>query len=185
MTPTDDFDNWLEAELDKGFAHSRVQPQVRADGYQSLIARPGRSRRSAANGRPFVGKAAMALAAATLSLGTVGAAAATAVTHSVNPQAWGQQVENAVSDCKAALSPGQHGIGECVSAFAKQHGSANSAGHGHGHGKKKSHPVVSPGPDDNVQPDSAHGHGGQPKSGKSQDPTPKGAPDGQESPSNP
>jgi hypothetical protein len=183
MTPPDDFDNWLEAELDKGFARSRVQSQARADGYQSLIARPGRSRRGGANGRPFVGKAAMALAAATLSLGTVGAAAATAVTHSANPQAWGQQVENAVADCKAALSPGQHGIGECVSAFAKQHGSANSAGHGHG--KKKSHPVDSPGPEDNIQPGSAHGQGGQPKSGKSHDPTPQGTPDGQESPSNP
>jgi hypothetical protein len=184
MTPPDDFDSWLEAELNEGFARSIVRSRAWADGYQRLIARPHSSGRVARRRRPLVGKAALASAAA-LALGTVGAAAATAVTHSVNPQAWGQQVENAVADCKAALSPGQHGIGECVSAFAKQHRSANSAGHGHGHGKKKSHPTVSPGSDNNAQPDTSNGHGGQPKSGKSQDPASTGTPDGQESPSNP
>jgi hypothetical protein len=182
MTAPNDFDSWLEAELDKSFAQSRVASKSGIHGYQSVVARGQRSRQFLA-GRPLVGKAAMAVAAATLSLGTVGAAAATAVTHSTNPQTWGQQVENAVTDCKAALKPGQHGIGECVSAFARNHESAAGARHGHGNGKKKSHAEASPGQENDAKPDTTHGHGGQPKSGKTQDSTPQGTPNGQISPS--
>jgi hypothetical protein len=184
MNASGDFDNWLEAELDKGFARSTQLSKAKVDGYHGFVPR-GQGSQRISTGRPFVGKAAMALAAATLSLGTVGAAAATAVTHSANPQVWGQQVENAVADCKTALSSGQHGIGDCVTAFAKQRGSAHRAGHGHGNGKKKSHPEASSGPDNEVQPDTSHGHGGQLKSGKSQDSTPQGTPNGQESPTTP
>jgi hypothetical protein len=184
MTAPNDFDSWLEAELDKGFAQSSGMSTAGIDGYQSVVARGQRSRQFLA-GRPLVGKAAMAVAAATLSLGTVGAAAATAVTHSAYPQTWGQQVESAVADCKTALSPGQHGIGECVSAFARNHESANGAGHGHGNGKKKSHAESSPGPENDAQPDTTHGHGGQHKPGKTQDSTPQGTPNGQESPTAP
>jgi hypothetical protein len=54
----------------------------------------------------------------------VGALAATeaATTGSLNPADWGQQVKLQVAACKAALTDGKHGIGDCVSAFAKQHG---------------------------------------------------------------
>jgi hypothetical protein len=181
MTAPHDFDNWLEAELGKGFARSAQLSQAKVDGYHGFV-RWGQGSPRISRGRPFVGKAAMAFAAAALSLGTVGAAAATAVTHSVDPQAWGQQVESAVAECKADLSPGQHGIGDCFSAFARQHGYANGAGHGHGHGKK-SHTEASPGSDNNGPSGASHGHGGPSKSGKSQDSTPNGTPDPQESPS--
>ena len=46
----------------------------------------------------------------------------------------GATVEAAVAACKAALKPGEHGIGQCVSAVANKHGktvsaAAQAAGH--------------------------------------------------------
>ena len=55
-----------------------------------------------------------------------GAATEAAITGSANPDNWGQQVKAQVAACKAALAPGEHGIGGCVSAFAKQHGEQKS-----------------------------------------------------------
>lgn len=52
-----------------------------------------------------------------------------AITGSLNPNDWGQQVVQQVNTCKAALQQGQHGIGQCVSAFASQHGAIVSAEH--------------------------------------------------------
>jgi hypothetical protein len=64
-------------------------------------------------------------------IGALAAAGATeaAITGSLNPNDWGQQVVQQVQKCKTALQPGQHGIGQCVSAFARQHGPAVSADH--------------------------------------------------------
>ena len=64
-------------------------------------------------------------------IGALAAAGATeaVVTGSLNPNDWGQQVVQQVNKCKAALQPGQHGIGQCVSAFARQHGPAVSDDH--------------------------------------------------------
>jgi hypothetical protein len=42
-------------------------------------------------------------------------------------QGHGAEVTAAVAKCKAALRPGQHGIGKCVSAVANRHGKAASA----------------------------------------------------------
>ena len=42
-------------------------------------------------------------------------------------QGHGAEVTAAVAKCKAALQPGQHGIGKCVSAVANKHGKAASA----------------------------------------------------------
>jgi hypothetical protein len=39
----------------------------------------------------------------------------------------GAEVTAAVAKCKAALPPGQHGIGKCVSAVANKHGKSASA----------------------------------------------------------
>ena len=39
----------------------------------------------------------------------------------------GAEVTAAVAKCKAALPPGRHGIGKCVSAVANKHGKAASA----------------------------------------------------------
>jgi hypothetical protein len=64
-------------------------------------------------------------------IGTLAAAGATeaALSGSLNPSDWGQQVVQQVDKCKAALQAGEHGIGQCVSAFAKQHGPTVSADH--------------------------------------------------------
>ncbi len=74
-------------------------------------------------------KGAVGLAVAFLAVGAAGVATEAAVTGSTNPSNWGQQVVEQVNKCKAALAPGSHGIGPCVSAFAKQHGPKVSADH--------------------------------------------------------
>ncbi|HEX4620603.1 MAG TPA: hypothetical protein VH208_03465 [Myxococcaceae bacterium] len=103
----------------------------------------------------ILGGAGAALAAKVLTgfavaaLAGAGATAATeaAITGSLNPSDWGAQVVQQVAKCKAALQPGQHGIGPCVSAFASQHGKTVSADHrasgartnDHGKGPDKNH----------------------------------------------
>ncbi len=72
-------------------------------------------------------KGAIGLTVAALALGTAGAEAA--ITGSANPSNWGQQVVQQVQKCKDALAPGSHGIGECVSTFASQHGQQVSSDH--------------------------------------------------------
>jgi hypothetical protein len=66
-------------------------------------------------------KAAAGLATAALVVGG-GSVAATAATGSSSPGVWGKTVTAAVATCKGDLKPGEHGIGPCVSAVAKQHG---------------------------------------------------------------
>jgi hypothetical protein len=63
------------------------------------------------------GKAAAAVLAALVATG--GAAGTVAA---ANHGAFGQQVKAQVESCKDALTAGAHGIGECVSDFANQHG---------------------------------------------------------------
>jgi hypothetical protein len=66
---------------------------------------------------------------AVAALAATAAVAATevALTGSVNPTNWGQQVKEEVADCKASAARlGVHGIGHCVSSFARQHGDAVS-----------------------------------------------------------
>jgi hypothetical protein len=77
-------------------------------------------------------KGAVGLATALLALGAAGVATEAAVTGSANPSNWGQAVVAQVDKCKDALTPGQHGIGQCVSAFANTHGKAVSASHASG-----------------------------------------------------
>ena len=74
-------------------------------------------------------KGAVGLAAAALAIGGAGVAAEASITGSTNPSNWGQQVVQQVDKCKAALAPGSHGIGECVSTFASQHGKDVSSDH--------------------------------------------------------
>ncbi len=77
-------------------------------------------------------KGAAGLAVAVLALGAAGVATEAAVTGSANPTNWGQAVVDQVTKCKDALKPGQHGIGQCVSAFAKTHGKTVSESHASG-----------------------------------------------------
>jgi len=71
-------------------------------------------------------KGAIGLAVAALAVAAAGVGAEAAITGSANPSNWGQQVVQQVDKCKDALAPGSHGIGECVSTFAKQHGKQES-----------------------------------------------------------
>lgn len=70
--------------------------------------------------------AAVVLAAVVATGSAVGVAAAAA--H--NP--FGQQVKAHVASCKAHLASGTHGIGDCVSDFAQQHGIRERQQHSHG-----------------------------------------------------
>lgn len=80
---------------------------------------------TAAAGGKFVTGVAVAAFAAT----AAGAAVEANASGSASPDAWGQQVEQQVRTCKDALQPGQHGIGQCVSAFASQHGQQERDAH--------------------------------------------------------
>jgi len=116
-------------------------------------------------------------------IGVLAAAGATeaTITGSLNPNDWGTQVVAQVNKCKAALQPGQHGIGQCVSAFARQHGPAVSADHraskartndgnnGNGKGKNKDHGKPS-------NPGSQGNGGGQPSDKSHGRPTPSPEP---------
>jgi hypothetical protein len=58
--------------------------------------------------------------ASVLAAALLGGAGATAATGSVNPVVWGQQVRAIVTQCKTERSPGERGIGHCVSGFNEQ-----------------------------------------------------------------
>jgi hypothetical protein len=78
-----------------------------------------------------------------------GAATEAAISGSLNPLDWGQQVKQQVATCKETLrASGVRGIGPCVSAFARQNGQnhqnshasdarTNGKGHEKGNGKDK------------------------------------------------
>ena len=72
-------------------------------------------------------KIATGFAVAALAATAAVAATEVAITGSINPANWGQQVKEDVSDCKASAARlGVHGIGTCVSSIARQHGDAAS-----------------------------------------------------------
>ena len=87
------------------------------------------------------------IAVAAAAVVVAGAATEVAVTGSLNPSNWGQQVKQQVSDCKASAARlGVHGIGECVSDFAsskprenqgKHKGKGNDNGADNGKGNAK------------------------------------------------
>jgi hypothetical protein len=95
-----------------------------------------------------------------------GGAMEASISGSLNPADWGQQVKQQVATCKAALTAGQHGIGQCVSAFAKQHGdlvsdshenSGARTDHSNGNGKNKGNNGHGQGQDNGQPSDKAHG----------------------------
>jgi len=91
-------------------------------------------------------KGAVGLAVAALAVAAAGVGAEAAITGSADPSNWGQQVVQQVDKCKDALAPGSHGIGECVSTFAKQHGKQESSKHSSGHASdaRTNHPTDHP-----------------------------------------
>jgi len=69
---------------------------------------------------------AVAAAATTVAV----AATEVAITGSINPTNWGSQVTTVVNECKASAARlGVHGIGQCVSSFARTHGDTVSDSH--------------------------------------------------------
>ena len=96
--------------------------------------------------RALVGGAGAALAMKLVSGVAVAAAAVTvagaSATGSLDPSVWGQQVSQRVQQCKDTLADGKHGIGDCVSAFAKTHGpgvASDARHHGNGNGNANGH----------------------------------------------
>ncbi len=117
-------------------------------------------------------KVGVAVLAALLATGGATGAVA-AATHG----AFGQQVKAQVESCKDALGTGAHGIGDCVSDFAQQHGAQQ---HGaqqrqqHSEGKPSSTPGAhgNAGTAGNAGKSDAHGKPSDP--GKPPTPTPNG-----------
>jgi hypothetical protein len=125
------FDQWLEQQLQNHAAGAPGPSPAPAQAqYHAAYIQGGPHMSVLAKVATLVSaKVAVGIAVATIAVAAAGAATEASVTGSVNPSDWGQQVVQQVAKCKAALAPGSHGIGQCVSAFAKQHGPAVSADH--------------------------------------------------------
>ena len=79
-------------------------------------------------------------AVAALAVAGAGVTAEVATSGSLNPTDWGKQVVQQVNTCKDTLrASGVRGIGECVSAFAKQHGKIVSGEHRNSDARTNSH----------------------------------------------
>jgi hypothetical protein len=120
MSDMNDFELEMEHEL-----HRIVDPMTAGPIPFRRPMQPGGSMKrllggaGAAIGIKILTGIAVAAAATTLAV----AGTEVAVTGSGNPTNWGHQVTKQVDACKkTAESLGQHGIGQCVSAFAKTHG---------------------------------------------------------------
>src|SRR5260370_24091042 len=120
----DGFDRWLEQQLQNEAAKSGGPSPVPAQAQSHAAYLQGGSHMSVlAKAVALVStKAAIGIAVAVVAVGAAAVATEAAVTGSANPLNWGQQVVQQVDKCKDTLLPGSHGIGECVSTFAKQHG---------------------------------------------------------------
>ena len=130
----DEFDLWLTDELGKGYATFRGVPPPAGAPYRAASANRGPRGRAA--------RAALVVLAVAIGLMATTVLAAAAVTGSANPQAWGQYVSDAVSTCKSELANGQHGIGQCVQAIARQKGPQERNQHSNAGGNGgNSHPT--------------------------------------------
>jgi hypothetical protein len=156
-----DLEQLLEKELQK--AAGRLQgpsPLARQSAYHAVSAAGGFALSPLSSFLALVTtKAAVAAAAATIVVG--GAAVGTVATGSPNPTVWGQAVVTAVQGCKAAeaandatasgartsgsqASAARQNVGQCVSAFAKQHGIDQRALHSKASDARENHPTGKP-----------------------------------------
>jgi hypothetical protein len=133
-----DFDREIEFELHRKLDSLDREPIPLRRTVQSRATRT----------RALVGGAGAALAMKLVSGVAVAAAAVTvagaSATGSLDPTVWGQQVSQRVQQCKDTLADGKHGIGDCVSAFARTHGpgvasNARHQGNGNGAGNSNAH----------------------------------------------
>ena len=125
------FDQWLEQQLQNQAAgHSGPSPLPAHAQYHAAYLQGGLHMSVLATAATLVStKGAIGLTVAALAIGAAGAGSEAAITGSANPSDWGQQVVQQVQKCKTALAAGTHGIGDCVSSFASQHGKQVSADH--------------------------------------------------------
>jgi hypothetical protein len=125
------FERWLEQQLQNEVAKSPgPSPAPTQAQYHAAYLQGGLHMSFLAKAASVVStKGAIGLAAAVLAVGAAGVAVEASATGSADPTNWGQQVVQQVDKCKDALAPGSHGIGQCVSTFAKQHGKKVSADH--------------------------------------------------------
>jgi hypothetical protein len=101
--------------------------------------------------------------------GLLATAGATGVAAAASHGAFGQQVKQQVESCKDALGTGAHGIGDCVSDFAQQHGAQQRQQHSEGK------PSSTPGTHGNAGTAGNAGDHGKPSDpGKPPTPTPNG-----------
>ena len=128
------FDRWLEQQLHQTAAKAGGPSPAPAQAqYHGAYLQGGLKMSVLAKVVAAVStKGAAGLAVAFLAVGAAGVVTEASVTGSANPKDWGQAVVDQVNKCKDALAPGQHGIGQCVSAFAKTHGKEVSATHASG-----------------------------------------------------
>jgi len=145
------FEHWLEQQLHHEAARASGPSPAPAEAqYHAAYLQGGPHMSVLAKAVAVVStKGAVGLAVALLAVAAAGAAAEAAVTGSANPTNWGQAVVDQVNKCKDALQPGQHGIGQCVSAFAKTHGKEVSSQHAsdartHASGARENHPTGPP-----------------------------------------
>ncbi len=166
MIDTNDFDGEIERELNRVLrpVDGASIPAWRTPASGGLVKRILGGAGAAIALKMLTGLAVAAFAGA-----GVLAATEAATTGSLNPADWGQQVKQQVAACKAALTDGKHGIGDCVSAFAKQHGdlvsdqhAASSARLNHGNDKNQGN-----GHDGNNGQGNGNGHGKSNGDGKS------------------
>jgi hypothetical protein len=122
-----DFERELEYEL-----HRIIDPMTaRPIPARRVTTSGGRMKRLLGGAGAAIGlKIATGFAVAAMAATAAVAATEVAITGSVNPVDWGQQVTQQVAACKASAARlDVHGIGQCVSQFANQHGKAVSAAH--------------------------------------------------------
>jgi len=122
-----DFDRDIESELSRvlGPVDRASIPAWRAPASGGVMRRLFGGAGAALGAKVLTGFAVAALAVA-----GAGVTTEVATTGSLNPSDWGQQVVQQVNTCKETLrASGVRGIGQCVSAFAKQHGKAVSDEH--------------------------------------------------------
>jgi hypothetical protein len=131
-----EFDSWLEDELGKGYVSFSAALLPAGAAYRAGRQAPGRRGFMAG----WAARTVAVVGAVSFGLMATGGLAAAVVTGSVDPQVWGRHVVAAVATCKSQLSSGQHGIGACVSAIARQKGAQVRDQHSNGHGAGTTRP---------------------------------------------
>jgi hypothetical protein len=169
-----EFDGWLSRQLHLTLDAERGPRPRPADARYGAASRTGGSRLNAIRSSMMAAVGAKAALGGAVVALAAGATAGTAATGSANPVNWGQHVVQVVQGCRQAArgggsATGSHGIGDCVSDVAQQHGEQVRAQHSEAaeHAKASPSPTQgqrvgqqsSPSPTGNGAADASHGRG--------------------------